>query len=211
MKKTLAIICLYNKEKTIKEVATTACDYYFDKVIVVNDGSTDATTNILNGLHYLPSLKYIALPEIKGKGYTMATGLENSTGEIIGFIDADLSNLKEEHFKQLITPISSKEAGMVSGQATETLISFKINPFKSFTGERALLKQDVLTILDEMRTSKSDVETLINLHYQAMGKRVKYVMLEGLKHPARFDKGISKSKAIKEFCIGRASNCLNIV
>jgi len=34
-----------------------------------------------------------------------------------------------------------------------------------------------------------------------MGKRVKYVMLEGLKHPARFDKGISKSKAIKEFVL----------
>jgi len=201
MRKISAIICAYNEEKTIKEVVTTVCDYYFDEVIVVNDGSTDATAKILDELQFLSSLKYIALPENKGKGYAMATGIENSTGEIIVFIDADLSNLKEKHFEQLITPVFNKEADMVLGQATETLINYKINPFKSFTGERALLKQDVLTILEEMRTSKFGVETLINLHYQAQEKKVKYVMLEGLKHPTKFDKATTKSKAIKEFVL----------
>jgi hypothetical protein len=52
-----------------------------------------------------------------------------------------------------------------------------------------------------MRTSKFGVETLINLHYQAQEKKVKYVMLEGLKHPTKFDKASSKSRAIKEFVL----------
>jgi glycosyltransferase involved in cell wall biosynthesis len=201
MRKISAIICAYNEEKTIKEVVTTVCEYFFDEVIVVNDGSTDGTANILSELHFLPSLKYIALPENKGKGYAMATGIEHATGEIIVFIDADLSNLKEEHFEQLITPVFSNEADMVLGQATETLINYKINPFKSFTGERALLKKDVLPLLVKMKTSKFGVETLINLYYQAQEKRVKYVMLEGLKHPTKFDKAGSKSRAIKEFVL----------
>lgn len=201
MRKISAIICAYNEEKTIKGVVTTVCEYFFDEVIVVNDGSTDATSKILDELQYLPSLKHIALPENKGKGYAMATGIENSTGEIIVFIDADLSNLKEEHFEQLITPVFSKEADMVLGQATETLINYKTNPFKSFTGERALLKQDVLPILEKMKSSKFGVETLINIYYQAQEKKVKYVMLEGLKHPTKFDKASSKSRAIKEFAM----------
>jgi hypothetical protein len=129
----------------------------------------------------------------------MDLGVERANSEIIVFCDADLSGLKKNHFQQLINPIIRNEADMVLGQATETLINYKINPFKSFTGERALLKQDVLTILEEMKTSKFGVETLINLHYQAQEKRVKYVMLEGLKHPTKFDKTSNKSRAIKEF------------
>jgi len=196
-----AIICAYNEEKTVKEVVTTVCDYLFDEVIVVNDGSTDDTDKILNELLNLPSLKYIALPENKGKGYAMSIGVENSTGEIIVFIDADLSNLKEEHFEQLITPIFSNEADMVLGQATETLINYKFNPFKSFTGERAMLKKDIMPILEEMKTSKFGVETLINLYFQAHEKSVKYVLLEELKHPTKFDKASSQSKAVKEFVL----------
>lgn len=196
-----AIICAYNEEKTIKAVVTAVCDYFFDEVIVVNDGSIDETDKILHQLTNLPNLKYVALPENKGKGYAMATGVKNATGDIIVFVDADLSNLKDEHFEQLITPIFNNEADMVLGQATETLIDYKINPFKSFTGERSILKKDILPIFAEMKTSKFGVETLINLYYQANEKRVKYVMLEGLKHPTKFNKAGSKSQAIKEFII----------
>jgi len=49
-----------------------------------------------------------------------------------------------------------------------------------------------------MKHSRFGVETLINLYYQSEGKRIKYVMLEGLKHPTKFDK-TSSSHATKEF------------
>lgn len=200
MKKISVVICAYNEEKTIKEVVTTACDYFFDEVIVVNDGSTDGTGEVLNKLSDLPALKYIALPENRGKGYAMATGIKNASGEIIVFIDADLSNLNDEHFEQLITPVFNNDADMVLGQATETLIDYKINPFKSFTGERTLLKKDILPIVEEMKRSKFGVETLINLYYQSLGKRLKYVKLKGLKHPTKFEK-TNQSRAIKEFVL----------
>jgi hypothetical protein len=86
---------------------------------------------------------------------------------------------------------------MVLGQANETLINYSINPFKSFTGERALLKKDILPIVEKMKHSKFGVETLINLYYQSEGKTVKYVMLDRLKHPSKFDK-TTTSQAIKE-------------
>ena len=196
--RTTAIICVYNEQDTIKNVATTALDYFFDEVIVVNDGSTDKTDEILLELIKFYDFKYIALPENKGKGFAMATGIENASYEIIVFIDADLSNLKDKHFWELLIPIIENEADMVLGQATETLINYKYNPFKSFTGERVMLKNDILPIVDKMKHSRFGVETLINLYYQSEGKRIKYVMLEELKHPTKFDK-ISSSQAAKEF------------
>ena len=196
--RTTAIICAYNEQDTIRIVATTVLDYFFDEVIIVNDGSRDKTDEILKEISKFYDFKYIVLPENKGKGFAMVTGIENANSEIILFIDADLSNLKDEHFWQLLIPIIENEADIVLGQATETLINYKYNPFKSFTGERVILKKDILPILDKMKHSRFGVETLINLYYQSEGKRIKYVMLEGLKHPTKFDK-TSSSQATKEF------------
>ncbi len=183
-----AIICAYNEEETIKNVVTTVSDYFFDEVIVINDGSTDKTDEIVRGLTDLHNLKYIPLSENKGKGYAMATGVKNSIGDIITFIDADLSSLTEEHFSQLITPLFSKEADMVLGQPTETLINYSVNPFKALSGQRTVLKSDILPILEDISTSRFGVETLINLYYRANGKKVKYILLNGLKHPTKYQK-----------------------
>lgn len=198
MKKVSAIICVFNEEATIRNVVTKVADYFFDDVIVINDGSTDKTDKILKEISRFYDFKYIVLPDNKGKGYAMATGIENTNSEIIVFIDADLSNLDDVHFFHLINPLHKKEADMVLGQANETLINYSINPFKSFTGERTLLKKDIFPILDKMKESRFGVETLINLYYQSQGKKVKYVMLDGLIHPTKFDKTTTQ-QAIKEF------------
>lgn len=198
MTKISAIICTYNEEKTIKDVVVSVSNYIFDEVIVVNDGSTDNTEKILYELRDLPNLKCLTLAKNKGKGYAMATGVENATGELIVFIDADLSDLKNKHFEQLITPILTMETDMVLGQATETLINYNANPFKFFTGERALLRKDIIPILKEIKDSKFGVETIINLYFLAQKKRIKFVMLNGLKHPTKFAK-TTKYHAVKGF------------
>jgi hypothetical protein len=87
----------------------------------------------------------------------------------------------------------------LSGYILTKFLSQEVNPLKILTGERAMLKKDIQPILEEMKSSKFGVKTLINLYFQAHEKRVKYVMLEGLKHPTKFDKTGSQSKAVKEF------------
>ena len=87
---------------------------------------------------------------------------------------------------------------MVLGQPSETFIDYRVNPFKSLTGERALLKTDILPILDDIREIRFGVETFINLYYQAKGKRIKYVLMKGLIHPTKYSKTTS-IKATKEY------------
>ncbi len=199
MKKTTAIICAFNEEKTIEFVINSAsANYLIDELIVVNDGSTDNTGKIIERLKGDISITDIHFTENKGKGYAMATGVEKAINEAIVFIDADLSELNQDHYYQLLIPIMEDKADMVLGQATETLINYSVNPFKSLSGQRALWKKDILPIVGKMKHSRFGVETLINLFYQSQGKTVNYVMLKGLKHPTKFDK-TSSTKAVKEF------------
>jgi glycosyltransferase involved in cell wall biosynthesis len=199
MKKTSAIICAYNEEKTIENVILSAKEnYVVNDIIVVNDGSTDATGKIIKSLKNRVTMTDIHFEKNKGKGYAMAIGIEKALNDIIVFIDADLSNLNQNHYYQLVDPIVGDVADMVLGQATETLINYCVNPFKSLTGERALLKKDILPIVDKMKQSRFGVETLINLYFQSQGKRIKYVMLKGLVHPTKFQK-TSVIKASKQF------------
>jgi hypothetical protein len=129
----------------------------------------------------------------------MVHGVEISTNDLILFFDADVSNIKTEHFNSLLKPILDNEADMVLGQPSETLIDYRINPFRALTGERALLKKDITPILNDIRNIRFGVETFINLYYQAQGKRIKYVLLKELKHPSTYEKSGSVNIATKKY------------
>ncbi|HVN59120.1 MAG TPA: glycosyltransferase family 2 protein [Bacteroidales bacterium] len=201
--KTSIIICTYNEEKTIADVLISCCRLNPDcEIIVVDDGSSDNTVNILNELSKEYTFRYEKLEKNMGKSWAMAHGVELSENEIILFFDADVSNLREEHFNEILKPIIENTADMVLGQPSETLIDYRINPFKVLTGERALLRKDLIPVLDEIRDIRFGVETFLNLYYQANGKRIKYVLMKGLKHPSTFEKsgsfGVAALKYLKE-------------
>ena len=93
---------------------------------------------------------------------------------------------------------TNPEVDMVLGTPSETLIDFRLDPFKSLTGERALLKKDIEPILENIRDIRFGVETYINLYFQAHGKKIKYTLLDGLTHPTKYNK-TSATQATKEF------------
>jgi glycosyltransferase involved in cell wall biosynthesis len=166
---------------------------------VVDDGSTDNTENILNDTSNAYSFRYERLTKNMGKSWAMAHGVEISESEIILFFDADVSNIMKEHFDEILKPVIEGTADMVLGQPSETLIDYRINPFKALTGERALLKKDLIPILDEIRDIRFGVETFLNLYYQAQGKRINYVLMKGLIHPRTYEKSGSVNIATKKY------------
>jgi len=194
------IICTYNEEKTIEDVVSSICSLNPGcETIVVDDGSTDSTESILKVLALNYSFKYERIEANKGKSYAMAHGVEISTNDIILFFDADVSNIRKEHFDILINPIRDGSADMVLGQPSETLIDYRINPFKPLTGERALLKKDILPVLNDIRDIRFGIETFLNMYYQAKGKKIKYVLLNELRHPSTFEKSESLVVATRKY------------
>ena len=87
------IIPVYNEEKTILKVLNILNNLEFSKfqkeIIVVDDGSTDGTRNLLNENKNLYSSLYCN-EKNTGKGSAVRLGLQNSKGDYIVFQDADL-------------------------------------------------------------------------------------------------------------------------
>jgi dolichyl-phosphate beta-glucosyltransferase len=87
------VIPAYNEEKrilkSIKTIEETLFKYSYE-IIVVSDGSTDKTINIVSK-HNSEHIKLIILPQNTGKGNAVKQGFLKAQGQYVVMTDADLS------------------------------------------------------------------------------------------------------------------------
>lgn len=110
------VIHVYNEKNTIEELLRRVqeVDVGLDKeIIIVDDGSTDATQEILKILKQ-PRIKVLCHSRNQGKGAALHTGFSEAEGDIILVQDADLEYDPKE-YPRLLEPILDGRADTVYG------------------------------------------------------------------------------------------------
>lgn len=111
------VVPVFNEARTVAEVIERlfAIDLPAPReVLVVNDGSTDGTREVLDQIAARPELRIIHAEKNGGKGSAIRTGFARATGTIVAIQDADLE-LDPREYGALLAPIINDGAMVVYG------------------------------------------------------------------------------------------------
>ena len=105
------LIPAYNAEATITRAVDSALaqTYMNFEVVVVDDGSRDATADIV-ARYSDARIRLLRLPRNLGESGAMNEGIANARGELVAFLDADDEWLPEKLARQVATLVDRPEA-----------------------------------------------------------------------------------------------------
>ena len=111
------IVPVFNEHATVAAVIDRllTIDFPADReIIVVNDGSSDGTREVLGRLEGTPRLRIVHAEVNRGKGHAIRLGLDHARGDVIAIQDADLE-LDPAQLGSLVEPLLQGEAEVVYG------------------------------------------------------------------------------------------------
>ena len=109
------VVAVYNEKPTLEELVGRVQAVSIPKeIIVVDDGSTDGTRELLEQMEGQPDLRIFHHQCNQGKGAALKTGFSHATGDIVIVQDADLE-YDPIQYPELIQPIVAGVADVVYG------------------------------------------------------------------------------------------------
>ena len=142
------VIPCFNEEATVATVIDTVlAQPCVGEVIVVDDGSTDKSREILAAMDE-PRLRVILQPRNQGKGAALRTGFARATREYVVVQDADLEYDPDE-FAVLLEPLVADKADVVFGSRFVSSRPHRVLYFWHSLGNKLLtLASNVFTDLN---------------------------------------------------------------
>ncbi len=222
------IIPVYNEQKTLPEILRRVRAVSVPKeIIVVDDGSTDGTREVLASLEGDRDLRILYHPQNRGKGAALRTGFQQATGEIILIQDADLEYDPAE-YNRLIQPILEGQADVVYGsrflngqshhaftfwqrlanrvltRLSNTLTGLPLTDME--TGHKVFRRDVVLSLVDGLKQNRFGIEPELTAKVARNGYRICEVGIRYMARTHREGKKIGWRDGLKAiWCILRYS------
>ncbi len=154
--RTVVVIPAYNEEQTLAEVIRAAKAVpEVSEVIVVSDGSTDATAAVAREHGAI----CIELHQNVGKGGAMKVGIDRADADVFVFLDADLIGVTPVHIQAMIHPVLRGDAAVaiaqLEGGRVATDLASVVAP--NLSGQRAVTRA-ILQGMSGMETTRFGVE-----------------------------------------------------
>ncbi len=196
---TAAIIPTYNEEINVAGVLKVLQDTkILDEIILVDDGSSDGTVEILRQAALSDGrFRVIQHEKNSGKGQAIFTGWAATCAPVLLLLDADLKNLTPAHIQDLLDPILDRRAdmtlGLFHGGHFSTTLSHRLTPF--LTGQRGL-RAELLKYVSSDASAGYGFDIALTMAASQNGYRKQIIYMDGVWHPS------SESRSERGFWFG---------
>lgn len=181
------IIPAYNEAARIAQVLAPVLGHpLIDEVIVIDDGSSDATSAVVAAIQ---GVRLITLAQNIGKTAALAQAIAQAKGPLLLLVDADLIGLSAEDLTALIRPVLTGRADLsISLRQNAPRIWRRIG-LDYISGERVLKKSLIAPQLDALpHLPKFGFEVFLNSLAIAANQRLAVVAWPGVVSPLKASK-----------------------
>ncbi|MGH8243076.1 MAG: glycosyltransferase family 2 protein [Steroidobacteraceae bacterium] len=173
-----AIIPAHNEALTIQSVIEPLLRHpSIDEVIVVDDGSTDATLAVAREA----GATVISMPENGGKAAAMSRGVAAAKNDIVFFSDADIVGLTPEIISRIVTPVTSGAYDMFVGiRGRKTYWANRLLHFTPILGGERALRKELWDHVPRAYKKNFQIEIALNFFAKLNGHRMGFTVVPGL-------------------------------
>jgi glycosyltransferase involved in cell wall biosynthesis len=181
------VICAYMEAPRIGAVLSVVAGHPLVKeIIVVDDGSTDATAAVVSRFS---SITLVRLVENQGKSRALAAGVRAASGELILYLDADLKHLTAADISALVEPVLSGEADMSISIRKNSLPLYRAIGLDFVSGERVIPRSLLAGHFEELeKLPPFGIEAFMNGRIIDEKLRIRVVRFENVINTRKSEK-----------------------